>query len=66
MMPVGFIGALELLDNFKDVCLPSFQILGRVDLTGPRSCTKGFDSLGKLETCELRLQMKRIGYCAHS
>lgn len=65
-MPVGFVGALELLDNFKDVWLPSFHILGRVDLARPRSCTEGFNSLGKLEICELKLRMIRMGDFAHS
>lgn len=48
MMPVGFVGALELPEDFENIRVPSFDIIGAVNFAGPWDRLESFASLGGL------------------
>lgn len=58
MMPVGFIGALELFEDFEYIRVPSFDIIGAVNFTGPWDCLESFASLGRLLKLSVTLPSK--------
>jgi hypothetical protein len=47
-MPVGLIGALELLQNFENVWVPSLHIFRGVDFPGPWNYKQSLTSFDRL------------------